>query len=468
MLKMRNIKHQVLNAKYHQREAEIVAEAGKPGTVTIATNMAGRGTDIKLQADSKAAGGLAIIGTERHESRRVDRQLRGRSGRQGDPGSTQFFVSLEDSLMRLFGSERIASLMVKMGIEDGEVIQHSMVTNSIERAQKKVEENNFGMRKRLLEYDDVMNSQREVVYRRRKNALYGDRLQIDVLNMMYDVCEGFVSSYQTGGKDDYDALLLHTISILGVELPFSKEEFGKQKLDVLVEELYKATLSHYSNKNKELIEQTFPLFQDLFNYRKDTIENVVIPVTDGNRQMNIVTPLIKTYESKGKELITNVEKYSTLAYIDNAWKEHLRDMDDLKQSVQNAVHEQKDPLLIYKMEAYNLFKNFINKLNEETSQFLIKSRVMAQEPGEIQQVRQPEKQQRQMLKESKEEVHSVLDGQREEEPEKPKLQPILSQKVANRNDKVTVQYMDGTLKTDVKFKQVEEDLKNNRCVLLEA
>jgi preprotein translocase subunit SecA len=468
MLKMRNIKHQVLNAKYHQREAEIVAEAGKPGTVTIATNMAGRGTDIKLQAESKAAGGLAIIGTERHESRRVDRQLRGRSGRQGDPGSTQFFVSLEDSLMRLFGSERIASLMVKMGIEDGEVIQHSMVTNSIERAQKKVEENNFGMRKRLLEYDDVMNSQREVVYRRRKNALYGDRLQIDVLNMIYDVCESIVNSYQTGGKDDYDALLLHTISILGIELPFSKEEFIKQKSDVLVEELYKATLTHYSNKNKELIEQTYPLFKDLFTYRKDTIENVVIPVTDGNRQMNIVTPLIKTYESKGKELITNVEKYSTLAYIDNAWKEHLRDMDDLKQSVQNAVHEQKDPLLIYKMEAYNLFKNFINKLNEETSQFLIKSRVMAQEPGEVQQVRQPERQQRQMLKESKEEVHSVLDGQREEEPEKPKLQPILSQKVANRNDKVTVQYMDGTLKTDVKFKQVEEDLKNNRCVLLEA
>jgi preprotein translocase subunit SecA len=471
MLKMRNIKHQVLNAKYHQREAEIVAEAGKPGTVTIATNMAGRGTDIKLTPESRAAGGLAIVGTERHESRRVDRQLRGRSGRQGDPGSTQFFVSLEDSLMRLFGSERIASLMVKMGIEEGEVIQHSMVTNSIERAQKKVEENNFGMRKRLLEYDDVMNSQREVVYRRRRNALYGDRLQIDVLNMLYDTCEHIVNSYYAGGKAEYDALLLHTINILGVEPPFNSEEFTKRKEETLVEELYKATLSHYTQKNKSLTEQTFPLFKDLFTYQKENIENVVIPISDGHKHMNVITPLKKTFETQGKELLTNIEKFSTLAFIDNAWKEHLRDMDDLKQSVQNAVYEQKDPLLIYKMEAFGLFKNFITHLNEETTQFLLKNKVMAQDSNEVQSSRPAQRPQKQVYHESKEEVHSALEGPRREEghdAQRPKQQPIVSQRIANRNDKVTVQYLDGTLKKDVKFKQVEEDLKNNRCVLLEA
>ncbi len=471
MLKMRNIKHQVLNAKYHQKEAEIVAEAGKPGTVTIATNMAGRGTDIKLTPESRAAGGLAIIGTERHESRRVDRQLRGRSGRQGDPGSSQFFVSLEDNLMRLFGSERIASLMVRMGIEEGEVIQHSMVTSSIERAQKKVEENNFGMRKRLLEYDDVMNSQREVVYRRRRNALYGDRLQIDVLNMMFDVSEHIVQSYHANGKGEYDALLLHTINILGIEPPFNQEEFAKQRPEVLVENLYKAALTHYSYKNKTMIEQTLPLFQDLYTHKREVFESVVIPVTDGVKQMNIVTPLVKTYETQGKELTTNVEKFVSLAFIDNAWKEHLRDMDDLKQSVQNAVHEQKDPLLIYKMESFNLFKLFIDKLNEETSQFLTKSRVAAQEPEQMPQVnRAPERPVKQVYRESKEEAHSSLTGPSREtvEQERPKLQPIVSQKIANRNDKVTVQYMDGTIKKDVKFKQVEEDLKNNRCVLIEA
>lgn len=471
MLKMRNIKHQVLNAKYHQKEAEIVAEAGKPGTVTIATNMAGRGTDIKLSPESKAAGGLAIIGTERHESRRVDRQLRGRSGRQGDPGTTQFFVSLEDNLMRLFGSERIASLMVRMGIEEGEVIQHSMVTSSIERAQKKVEENNFGMRKRLLEYDDVMNSQREVVYRRRRNALYGDRLQIDVLNMIYDVCENIAQSYSAGGKGEYEAMLLHTINILGIEPPFNSDTISKLKTAELTEQLYKAALAHYSQKNKQLIEQTLPLFNELYAHRRDVIENVVIPVTDGHKQMNIVSSLVKTHETKGKEIILNIEKFASLAFIDNAWKEHLRDMDDLKQSVQNAVYEQKDPLLIYKMEAFNLFKGFITKLNEETSQFLSKSRVMAQEQAEIPQPRVPERMQKQVYRESKEEVRSVLNGGgREEvqEEERPKPQPVVSQKIANRNDKVSVQYLDGTVKKDVKFKQVEEDLRNNRCVLLEA
>ncbi|MBC7389947.1 MAG: preprotein translocase subunit SecA [Opitutaceae bacterium] len=472
MLKMRNIKHNVLNAKQHQKEADIVAEAGKPGTVTIATNMAGRGTDIKLTPESRAAGGLAIIGTERHESRRVDRQLRGRSGRQGDPGTSQFFVSLEDNLMRLFGSERIASLMVRMGIEDGEVIQHSMVTNSIERAQKKVEENNFGMRKRLLEYDDVMNSQREVVYRRRRNALYGDRLQIDVLNMIYDSCENIIASYHAGGKGEYEAMLLNTITILGVEPPFSEEEFVKFKADQLTEKLYSAALEHYNHKNKNLIDHTFPLFKDLYNHRRDVIENVVIPVGDGIKQMNIVTPLIKTHDTDGKELITNIEKYSSLAFIDDAWKEHLRDMDDLKQSVQNAVYEQKDPLLIYKMESFNLFKGFIGKLNEETVQFLTRSKVMSDEaPVPQQAVRIPERPQRQNYSETKEEIRSVLSSlERPEtlEAERPKLVPLTSQKIANRNDKVSVQYMDGTVKKDVKFKQVEEDIQNNRCILLES
>lgn len=472
MLKMRNIKHQVLNAKYHQKEAEIVAEAGKPGTVTIATNMAGRGTDIKLTPESRAAGGLAIVGTERHESRRVDRQLRGRSGRQGDPGTTQFFVSLEDNLMRLFGSERIAALMVRMGIEEGEVIQHSMVTNSIERAQKKVEENNFGMRKRLLEYDDVMNSQREVVYRRRRNALYGDRLQIDILNMFYDVSEFIVHSYYVQGKGEYEALLLHTINVLGVEPPFSKEEFARQKPEVLIESLYSQALKHYAQKNKTLTEQTFPLFNDLYTHRREMFESVVIPLTDGTKEMNIVSPLVKTYETQGRELTLNVEKYSSLAFIDNAWKEHLRDMDDLKQSVQNAVYEQKDPLLIYKMEAFNLFKLFIMKLNEETVQFLTKARVQAQDqPQPVSVQRAPERPVKQVYRESKEEAHSVLTGpsnSEQEVQEKPKLQPVLSQKIANRNDKVTVQYLDGSIKKDVKFKQVEEDLKNNRCVILES
>ena len=348
-LKMRGIQHNVLNAKLHQREAEVVAEAGKPGAVTIATNMAGRGTDIKLGAGVKEAGGLAIIGTERHDSRRVDRQLRGRSGRQGDPGSSQFFVSLEDNLMRLFNSERIIKLMDRMGLEEGEVISHSMVSKSIERAQKKVEENNFGIRKRLLEYDDIMNSQREVIYTKRRNALYGERLGVEISNMIYDVCESLVNEYQD--YRDYAGFKLELIRLLAIDCPFSEEEFFERKPNELTEELHEIGVAHYVRKSELIAQTAFPVIKDVYENQGAQYENIIVPVTDGIKTINISTPLEKTHNSGGKELIKSIEKSVILALIDDDWKEHLREMDELKQSVQNAVHEQKDPLLIYKFEA---------------------------------------------------------------------------------------------------------------------
>ncbi|MDQ3534177.1 MAG: preprotein translocase subunit SecA, partial [Bacteroidota bacterium] len=361
MLKLRNLKHQVLNAKQHQKEAEIVAEAGKPGTVTIATNMAGRGTDIKLSPESKAAGGLSIIGTERHESRRVDRQLRGRSGRQGDVGSSQFFVSLEDNLMRLFGSDRIAKLMDRMGLEEGEVIQHPMISKSIERAQKKVEENNFGIRKRLLEYDNVMNSQREVIYGRRKNALFGERLQLDIMNMLFDTCEDIVLN--TKPVQDYEGFKLTTYSVLQVDIQISKDEFISLPNEAVVDKAYNQSYQHYVKKNNAIAQKALPLIKDIFQTRGATIQEIMVPFTDGKKQIGVVSNLKKNIDTDCKELIKSMEKMSTLAFIDQAWKEHLREMDDLKQSVQNAVYEQKDPLLIYKFEAFELFKRFLAKVN---------------------------------------------------------------------------------------------------------
>ncbi|MTI32644.1 preprotein translocase subunit SecA [Xanthovirga aplysinae] len=473
MLNLRKIKHQVLNAKQHQREAEVVAEAGKPGTVTIATNMAGRGTDIKLTPESKAAGGLAIIGTERHESRRVDRQLRGRSGRQGDPGSSQFFVCLEDNLMRLFGSERIAKLMDRMGLEEGEVIQHSMITKSIERAQKKVEENNFGTRKRLLEYDDVMNSQREVIYKRRRNALYGDRLDLDIMNMIYDTSEDIITTAKN--LEDNDNFKLNALGTLGTQPAIKENELKELKAEELTEKLYEEAYAHYHEKNQMIKDKALPVLKDLHAKRGATVKNIMVPFTDGIKQIGALADLEKTLSTDGSELVKSMEKMISLAIIDQTWKEHLRDMDDLKQSVQNAVYEQKDPLLIYKFEAFELFKSFVTKVNTETVSFLMKADLPVQQPEQVQEAqsirRRPAPSR---LRESKEDSGSVLSnngsgsaaGQQTQQAAE-RQAPVKSEKVAGRNEKVNVQYMDGTIKKGVKFKTVEEDVKNNRCVIIE-
>ncbi|TRX61234.1 preprotein translocase subunit SecA [Fulvivirga sp. M361] len=464
MLNIRKIKHQVLNAKQHQREAEVVSEAGKPGTVTIATNMAGRGTDIKLTKESKDAGGLAIIGTERHESRRVDRQLRGRSGRQGDPGSSQFFVSLEDNLMRMFMPERISKIMDRLGLQEGEVISHSMVTKSIERAQKKVEENNFGTRKRLLEYDDVMNSQREVIYKRRRNALYGERLQLDIMNMLFDTCEDIVAN--TKGLDNFESFKLTTLGVLGMDYEIDKSGFEAISEQELSVKLYEEALAHYGRKNKDIAQKSFPIIKDIEETRGATIENILVPFTDGKRQMGVSANLKKCVASENDELIVAMEKMVTLGFIDKLWKDHLREMDDLKQSVQNAVYEQKDPLLIYKFEGFELFKRFIAKVNEETISFLMKSFLPVQESQEVQEARS---RRRQKLQEKKDESRSLLSGgsPQTNRPPAEKTMPVKSDKIFGRNDRVTVQYMDGTLKKDVKFKIVEEDIKSNKCVMVE-
>ena len=371
ILRRRGIKHNVLNAKMHQREADIVAEAGNKSAVTIATNMAGRGTDIKLSDEVKTAGGLAIIGTERHDSRRVDRQLRGRAGRQGDPGSSQFYVSLEDKLMRLFGSERIAKLMDRMGLEEGEVIQHSMVSKSIERAQKKVEENNFGTRKRLLEYDDVMNQQREVIYKKRRHALHGDRLSLDVSNMIYDTCESIVEELHEA--KDYDTFKLDLIRLLATESPINETEFADLSSQEIIEKVYESCYSSYQNKSTSIARQAYPVIKDVYENQSATYENIVIPFTDGLKTLQVVTNLKEAHESEGGNIAEAIEKSVTLAIIDDIWKEHLREMDDLKQAVQTASYEQKDPLLIYKFESFNLFKALIDKVNKDIVSFLIKA-----------------------------------------------------------------------------------------------
>lgn len=467
MLQLKKIRHNVLNAKQHQREAEIVAEAGKPGTVTIATNMAGRGTDIKLTPESRAAGGLAIIGTERHESRRVDRQLRGRSGRQGDPGTSQFYVSLEDNLMRLFMPERIARIMDRLGLKEGEVISHSMVTSSIERAQKKVEENNFGIRKRLLEYDNVMNSQREVIYKRRRNALFGERLQLDILTMLFDTCDDMVANAKAG--ESLEAFKLNILSSLGFDFQVTADEIVKADQAELAERLYEDALNHYDHKNKAVAEKALPIVKDIFKTRGATIENILVPFTDGSKQIGVAADLKKCIQSNNAELIRAMEKMITLAIIDQQWKEHLRDMDDLKQSVQNAVYEQKDPLLIYKFEGFEAFKRFIGKVNSETVSFLMKADIPIQEPEQVQEARAQRS--RVKLSEQKEESRSLLSGggqaQGQQRPVEEKVMPVRSEKIANRNDKVTVQYPDGRVLKDVKYKKVEEDIKAGRCIVIE-
>ena len=383
MLNLRHIQHQVLNAKLHQREAEVVAEAGRKGVVTIATNMAGRGTDIKLTPEVKEAGGLAIIGTERHESRRVDRQLRGRSGRQGDPGSSVFYVSLEDDLMRMFGSERIASVMDRMGFEEGEMIEHNMISNSIERAQKKVEENNFGIRKRLIEYDDVMNQQRNVIYAKRRHALMGERIGVDITNMIYDTAESIVADAHDAM--DYEGLKFDVMQVFAIELPFDEDTFRGSRENVLSEQLAEAAIESFKRRMDKLMTTANPVIQQVYKEKGAMYENILIPITDGKKVYNIAVNLARAAETDAKEVVKEFEKRMLLYVIDDEWKEHLRQLDDLKQSVQNASYEQKDPLLIYKLESFNIFKQMLDSFNRRAIAILLRGQIPVQQSQNVQQ-----------------------------------------------------------------------------------
>jgi len=434
MLKLRNIKHNVLNAKLHQREAQIVAEAGLAGTVTIATNMAGRGTDIKLGPGVLEAGGLAIVGTEKHDSRRVDRQLRGRAGRQGDPGSSQFYVSLEDDLMRLFGSDRIVKLMDRMGIEEGEVIQHSMITSSIERAQRKVEENNFGTRKKLIEYDDVMNSQREVIYRKRRHAIFGERLNIDISNMMYETSESITRQYQSEG--DYENFRIELLRVLAIECPVTEKEFTNEKPEVIVDKIFHEARRYYKHKSQLLIERTFPFFKDVYEKQSGNITNIVVPFTDGIKSIQVVANLKKAFESGGKEMVAAFERLITAAFIDDAWKEHLREMDDLKQSVQGAVYEQKDPLLIYKFESFELFRQMMDRVNKEIISFLFKGVIQQQDPNQVREAQAPSRQDLRNVSASKADANAgqSSSGLPSGPPQPARVQPVRVEPKIGRND----------------------------------
>jgi len=428
MLTRKQINHNVLNAKLHQREAQIVKEAGHAGMVTIATNMAGRGTDIKLSDEVKKAGGLAIVGTERHESRRVDRQLRGRAGRQGDPGSSQFFVSLEDGLMRMFGSGRIAGIMDKLGLKEGEVIQHSMITKSIERAQKKVEENNFGIRKRLLEYDDVMNSQREVIYRLRHHALFGERLSVDISNMIFDLCEQTVNDYSE--SRDYEDFKIELYRTLATESPVDEQEFSKASPFDITDKLFEKVSANYSEKRDRLGVNTLPVIKDVYE-NQSQYENIAIPFSDGQREVSIVANLKKSVESEGKEVPLAFEKGITLSTIDNSWKEHLREMDDLKQSVQNATYEQKDPLLIYKFESFELFKTMLQKINKDVVSYLIKGDLFMKNQAQLREAKLPRGLDRSQMKEDR---GDLLSQAHSDTQEKEKPQPVRVEKKVGRND----------------------------------
>jgi preprotein translocase subunit SecA len=469
MLKIRGIQHNVLNAKMHKSEAEIVAEAGKPGVVTIATNMAGRGTDIKLSDEVKKAGGLAIIGTERHDSRRVDRQLRGRAGRQGDVGSSQFYVSLEDNLMRLFGSERVAKVMDRIGLKEGEVIQHSMMTKSIERAQKKVEENNFGVRKRLLEYDDVMNAQREVVYKRRRHALHGERLKVDIANMMYDTCEVVVEQNKlTGDFKNYEFELIRYFSISS---PISEADFGKLTDREITGKTYKAVLEHYNDKIARNAAEALPIIKNVYENNNGQYLRIIVPFTDGIKSLNVVTDLEKAYTSEGKTLVTDFEKNITLAIVDEAWKKHLRKMDELKQSVQLAVHEQKDPLLIYKFEAFNLFKKMIDDVNKEVISFLFKGNLPSQNPSDIHEAKQVR--QKQNYTESKQDLDgddAASESRRAGEmaSQRPPVTETITRETPkiNRNDTVTIKHVMSGKSETMKYKKAESMIASGEWVVV--
>lgn len=467
MLKMRGINHNVLNAKMHKSEAEIVAEAGKPGVVTIATNMAGRGTDIKISEEVRAAGGLAIIGTERHDSRRVDRQLRGRSGRQGDVGSSQFYVSLEDNLMRLFGSERVAKVMDRMGLKEGEVIQHSMMTKSIERAQKRVEENNFGVRKRLLEYDDVMNSQREVVYKRRRHALEGERLKVDIVNMIYETCEAIVDNNKT--FNDFKNFEFELIRILSISSPVTEAEFSKLNTTQIVSKVYQAAYAYYDEKVKRDAHQAYPVIKDVYENNNGQYERIVVPFTDGIKTLNVVTNLEKAYQTEGKSLITDFEKNITLAIVDESWKKHLRKMDELKQSVQLAVHEQKDPLLIYKFEAFELFKKMIVQVNKDVISFLFKGELPSNNASNIQEA--PAEEVHEQYIESKEEFGGNSNSSTQTQTqvqERPAVTETIvrDQPKINRNDTVTIKHIMSGKSETMKFKKAEPMLASGEWVIV--
>ncbi|RBN50912.1 preprotein translocase subunit SecA [Flavobacterium psychrolimnae] len=465
MLKMRGVVHNVLNAKMHKQEAQIVEEAGKPGVVTIATNMAGRGTDIKLSAEVKAAGGLAIVGTERHDSRRVDRQLRGRAGRQGDPGSSQFYVSLEDNLMRLFGSERVAKVMDRMGLQEGEVIQHSMMTKSIERAQKKVEENNFGVRKRLLEYDDVMNAQREVVYKRRRHALFGERLKLDIANMLYDTCELIIGENKaTNNFKNFEFELIRYFSITS---PVTESEFTKLSEMELTGKVYKATLDYYTEKTERSAREAFPIIKSVYEDKNNQFERIVVPFTDGIKSLNVVTDLKTAYETQGAQLVADFEKNITLAIVDEAWKKHLRKMDELKQSVQLAVHEQKDPLLIYKLEAFNLFRAMIDNVNKEVISFLFKGDLPAQENQQIQEAKEVAPVEDYTT--SKDEIVSSEAANREagETQQRQVTETIVrDMPKINRNDTVTIQNVANGQTQEMKYKKAESLIASGQWVIV--
>ncbi|WP_075343249.1 preprotein translocase subunit SecA [Tenacibaculum agarivorans] len=467
MLKMRKIPHNILNAKLHKKEADVVAEAGKPGQVTIATNMAGRGTDIKLTDEVKAAGGLAIIGTERHDSRRVDRQLRGRAGRQGDVGSSQFFVALDDNLMRLFGSDRIAKVMDRLGLKEGEVIQDRMVTKSIERAQKKVEENNFGIRKRLLEYDDVMNAQREFVYKRRRHALDGKRLQIDIANMIYDTCDAVVR--QNKAAKNFQNFEFELIRFSSMTSPFSEEDFNNKPEQELIDELYEIVTSNYKNDTERNATQVYPVIKNVFENEGDRYERIVVPFTDGTKTLRVVTNLKEAYETEGKSLVNDFEKNITLAIIDENWKDHLRKMDELKQTVQNATYEQKDPLLVYKFEAFELFQETIDKVNKEVLSFLFKGKLPTEDESQISEARE---QQREKLDLRKDEVQNSTqqafnNARQQQTQEQPQAVETIvrEQPKIGRNERVTIKNVMSGEEKVVKYKQAIPLLEQGSWVL---
>ena len=471
MLTRQNIKHNVLNAKLHKKEADVVAEAGKAGIVTIATNMAGRGTDIKISDEIKNNGGLAIIGTERHDSRRVDRQLRGRAGRQGDPGSSQFYVSLEDNLMRLFGSERVSKIMDRMGHKEGEVIQHSMMTKTIERAQKKVEENNFGIRKRLLEYDDVMNLQRTVIYTRRKNALDFSRLKVDIANMIYETVENIYS--ESKEKNDFKSFEFDLIRYFSVTSPISKDDFENGNELNCIEKTYEVVLDFYEKKNKENATKVYPIVKNVYENPQNKFERIVVPFTDGKKTMNIVTNLKDAYESDGKELINDFEKNISLAIIDDSWKTHLRKMDELKQAVQLAVHEQKDPLVIYKFEAKELFFSMIDQLNKDILTFLFKGSLPTSNPNEIREDRQTRR--REKYNTTKEEVlnsDELANRNRQVGSNASSNQNVVETVVREkrkigRNERVRIKNIQSGETKELKFKQAEPLLQSGNWNIIE-
>ncbi len=463
MLGMRKIKHNVLNAKLHKKEADIVAEAGNPGVVTIATNMAGRGTDIKLSAEILAAGGLAIVGTERHDSRRVDRQLRGRAGRQGDVGSSQFYVSLEDNLMRLFNSERVAKMMDRMGLGEGEVIQHSMISKSIERAQKKVEENNFGIRKNLLEYDDVMNSQREVVYKRRRHALYGDRLQVDIVNMVFDTCSNLIQENKP--NNDFANFEMELISFSSTASPFSEEEFKDKSAEVLTDELFDTIYKHYQDKIERNAVSTYPVIKEVYENPNNKYERIVVPFTDGVKTIQVVTNLEEAYESKGKVLIQDFEKNVSLAIIDDTWKDHLRQMDELKMSVRNAQWEQKDPLLIYKFESFELFNKMLSKVNKEVLSFLFKGELPTRNAEQVSAAREPRRDKVQLTKEEFASQNQTNTNQTQQR--QPVETFVRTERKIGRNDKVTIKNVMSGENKQVKYKQAIPLIDKGEWVLTE-